>query len=87
MRCLEIDIIEWQTSSDEAEVSKNVHHLLLLKTEHLVAHAHFSECPRPFDHHTHLRVAQGLDGSCLGCVGLLRILKVIHSQRVSSTTP
>ena len=40
-----------------------------------------------FDHHAHLREAQGLDGSSLGCVAPLRILKVIHSQHVSSTTP
>ena len=34
------------------------------------------------DHHTHLRVAQVWD-----VLHLLRIVKVIHSQHVSSTTP
>ena len=42
---------------------------------------------RTNDHHTHLRVAQGPDGSCLGCVAPLRILQVIHTQHVSSTAP
>ena len=34
------------------------------------------------DHHTHLRVAQVWD-----VLHFLRILRVIHSQHVSSTTP
>ena len=57
-----------------------------VKTQHLVARTFYS-VSRTLDHHTHLLVAQGLDGSCLGCVAPLRILNFIHSQRVSSTTP
>ena len=45
-----------------------------MKTEHLVARTFFLSVAH-FDHHTHLRVAQGPDGSCLGCVALLRTLK------------
>ena len=53
-------------------------------TEHLVArtHAHFSEC-RALDHRSSHAPAFG---SSLGCGALLRILKVIHPQHVSSTT-
>ena len=40
----------------------------------------------PYDHHTHLLLAQEPGGSSLGCVPPLRILKAIHSQHVSSTT-
>ena len=48
--------------------------MLMMKTEHIVARTFFS-VSRTFDHHTHLRVAQGPDGSSLGCVATLRILK------------
>ena len=52
--------------------------LVNVKTEHFVARTFFCVAHFITDHHTHLRGAQ---------VAPLRILKVIHSQHVSSTTP
>ena len=57
-----------------------------LKTEHFVARTLFS-VSRTFDVTRTLRVAQGPTTYVWDVLHLLRIVKVIHSQHVSSTTP